>query len=526
MLKNNSLIIIIILQCIFMQSNVYSQDKKPNIIYILADDLGIGDLTIYNENGKIPTPHLDKMGTEGMRFTDAHTTSSICTPSRYSILTGRYSWRTPLKEFIVLGNAPTLIRKDRLTVAKLLQENGYQTANIGKWHLGLNWSMKNNSPEFDHITDRRGDRLDFNQIDYSKPLKFGILDLGFDYSYAISTSLNMPPYVYLENDKATQIPTKITERSRKEFPFTAWMKGAIADNFKHDQVLPTFVNKAVSYIKEKANDEKPFFLYLPLPAPHSPVLPIAPWKGKSDINEYADFVMMVDDLMGDIFKTLKCQGIEENTMIVFTSDNGCAASTANIGVLKKKNHNPSYIYSGSKGSYLEGGHRVPFLVKWPGKVQPNSVCNTTICTTDFMATVADLVNYQLKDNEAEDSYSMMPLLTQKGTYNRKATVHHDKFGIFAIRKGDWKLIVSPNSGITPGGKPHKLKTPLPEYILYNLKTDVKERNNIAKQHPDKVKELKELLAQIIKDGRSTPGKVQQNDSIRHAWPQAEFVNLK
>lgn len=519
--NRNTLISAFIVLCIFMQATMYSQNIKPNIIYILADDLGIGDLTIYNENGKIPTPNLDKMGEQGMKFTDAHTSSAVCTPTRYGILTGRYNWRTPLKEFVTWGNSPTLIKKDRLTVAQLLKDSGYKTANIGKWHLGLNWSMKNDSPDFEYYSNRK-DRVDINQIDYSKPIKFGALDLGFDYSFAIAASLNMPPFVYLENDKATQIPTKTTQRKRSEFPYSSWIKGAVSDDFEHEQVLPTFVNKTVSYIEENANKENPFFIYLPLPSPHSPVLPIAPWKGKSGINEYADFVMMVDDLMGEIFKTIKSQGIEENTLIVFTSDNGCS-STANLPLLKKKKHSPSYIYSGFKGSYLEGGHRVPFLVKWPKKIQPNSVCETTICTTDFMATVADLLNYNLKENEAEDSFSMLPLLTQKGTYKRQVTIHHSKTGIFAIRKGDWKLIVSPNSGVNAAGKPSKHKKILPENILYNLKTDVKEQHNIADKYPNKVKELKDLLIKQIKEGRSTQGNKQQNDAITTPWPQANFV---
>ncbi|MBP0905415.1 arylsulfatase [Mariniflexile gromovii] len=504
-----------------IKNNAIAQSPKPNIIYILADDLGIGDLTIYNENGKIPTPHLDKMGAEGMKFTDAHTSSAVCTPTRYGILTGRYNWRTPLKEFVTWGNSPILIKEDRLTVAKLLQDHGYQTASIGKWHLGLNWTMKNNSPDYPYFSDRT-DKVDINQIDFSEPLKSGVLNLGFDYTYMIPASLNMPPFVYLENDKATMIPTQKTERKRSEYPFSSWIKGDVSDDFVHEQVLPTFVDKTISYIEENANKEKPFFIYLPLPSPHSPVLPIAPWKGKSGVNEYADFVMMVDELMGDIFKTLKEQGIEENTLVVFTSDNGCS-STANIPLLKKKGHNPSYIYSGLKGSYLEGGHRVPFLVKWPEKIKPNTVCNATVCTTDFMATIADLIDYKLKDNEGEDSYSMLPLLTQNGAYKREATIHHDKLGVFAIRKGDWKLIVSPNSGVDAAGKPAKQKKTLPEYILYNLKTDVKEHHNIAAKHPDKVRALKDLLIQQIKEGRSTPGAIQNNDPISSPWPQAEFA---
>lgn len=500
------------------------KDKKPNIIYILADDLGIGDLSIYNKNSKIQTPNLDKMGKEGMKFTDAHTSSAVCTPTRYGILTGRYNWRTPLKEFVTWGNSPILIKKDRLTVAKMLQDYGYKTANIGKWHLGLNWTMKKNSADFEHFSGRT-DRLNFKNIDYSKPLKSGALDLGFDYSFMIAASLNMPPFVYLENDKATMVPAGIASQTKKENPLANWIKGAIAADFVHDQVLPEIVDKSISFIKENANKTVPFFMYIPLPSPHNPVLPIAPWKGKSKMSPYADFVMMIDDLMGTIFKTLKEQGIEENTLVIFASDNGYA-TTNDLKTLRKKKHSPSYVYSGYKGSYLEGGHRVPFLVKWPSKIQANMVSDATICTTDFIATCADILNYNFKDNEAEDSFSMLPLLTNEGDYSRKTTIHHDKYGVFGIRKGDWKLIVSPNAGMMASGKPKKNKKKLPEEILYNLKEDIKERNNIAAKFPEKVKELKNLLIKQIRAGRSTPGKIQENDSITGDWPQAKFAFKK
>ena len=497
-------------------------NDHPNIIYILADDLGIGDLTIYNENGKIPTPNLDQLGREGMKFNDAHTSSSVCTPTRYGILTGRYNWRTPLKEFVLWGNSPALIEKDRLSVAQLLKNNGYKTANIGKWHLGLNWTLKDDAPDYDAYANRT-DRVGFAKIDYSQPLKSGALDVGFDYSFMIPASLNMPPFVYLENDKPTQIPTKKTERKRKEYPFSSWIKGDIADDFVHEQVLPTFVEKSVEFIKDNANKDQPFFLYVPLPSPHNPVLPIEPWKGTSNINGYADFVMMIDALMGKIFETVKAQGIEKNTMVIFTSDNGCA-STADVPTLKEKGHNPSYFYSGLKGSYLEGGHRVPFLVKWPGVVPPNSESDATICTTDFMATCADLVNYSLKENEGEDSYSMLPLLKGKSSYNRTSTVHHSKTGVFAVRQGNWKLVLLPNSGVAGSGKPAKIKQILPDYLLFNLEKDVKEKNNVAEEYPDKLEELKNILIQEINQGRSTPGTPQQNAEIDFEWVQTAFMN--
>ena len=516
-------ILLTLLMCmctIGIKAQLY-KNSKPNIIYILADDLGIGDLSIYNENSKIQTPNLDKMGAEGMKFTDAHTSSSVCTPTRYGILTGRYNWRTPLKEFVTWGNSPMLIKDDRTTVAKMLREQGYKTASIGKWHLGLNWTMKDGAKEFKNFSGVK-DRYDFNKIDYSRPLKKGALNLGFDYSFLLAASLNMPPFVYLENDKVVKEPTSISISKKTENPYAFWIKGAISEDFKHEEVFPVFVDKAISYINTNANRDKPFFLYLPLAAPHNPIMPIDPWKGKSNINPYADFVLMIDDLMGEIFKTVKEQGIEDNTLIIFTSDNGCSTN-ANFPVLKAKGHNPNYIYSGSKGSYLEGGHRVPFLVKWPQKIKPNTVNHEIICTTDFMATCADFVNYKLKNDEAEDSFSLMPLFTQNKKFKRKVTVHHSKTGIFAIRKGDWKLIVSPNSGVTAAGKPEELEEILPENILYNLKIDIEEKINLAKKHPKKVKELKRLLIKQIIEGRSTPGKDQKNDSISLPWIQANFA---
>jgi arylsulfatase A-like enzyme len=498
-----------------------SKNNKPNIIYILADDLGIGDLSIYNENSKIHTPHLDKLATDGMRFTDAHTSSSVCTPTRYGIITGRYNWRTPLKQFVTWGTSPMLIKDDRLTVADVLQQNGYNTANIGKWHLGLNWALKDSNQELEYYSGVK-DKYPMEQLDYTKPLKKGTLDLGFDYSYLLTASLNMPPFVYVENDKVVMQPTSISEQKRKSNKYAYWIKGPVSEDFKHDQVLPVFVDKTVSYIKENAKDDKPYFIYLPLPAPHNPILPIAPWKGKSKINPYTDFVLMIDDLMGNIFKAVKESGEEDNTIIIFTSDNGCAAN-ANYKVLKAKGHNPSYIYSGNKGSYLEGGHRVPFIVKWPAKIKANSISDATICTTDFMATCADIVDYNLKDCEAEDSYSMLPLLVKEEGYARKATIHHSKEGVFAIRKGDWKLIVAANSGLNAVGRPLKKLKDLPENILYNLKTDVGEHNNVAEKNPEKVTELKQLLIKHINDGRSTPGKVQKNDEIDFPWKQAAFI---
>ncbi|MDN5211388.1 arylsulfatase [Fulvivirgaceae bacterium BMA12] len=473
----------------------------PNIIYVLADDLGYGDLTAFNENGKIKTPHLDQMAAEGMMFTDAHTSSSVCTPTRYGILTGRYNWRSRIKKGVLNGYSTALIPGSRSTVASMLKNAGYHTAYIGKWHLGWDWTK---DPE--------------GQVDFAKEVTNIPNDLGFDYAYGHSGSLDMAPYVYVENGKSTAIPTDTTVNTGK---YSWWRKGLTAPDFVHEDVTPNFFRRGISYVKEQAGSKKPFFLYLPLPSPHTPILPTREWQGKSDLNPYADFTMMIDDYMGQLLAAVKAAGIEENTLIIFTSDNGCSPA-AKIQELVEKGHHPSYVYRGHKADIFEGGHRVPFIVRWPKVIKPGTQSNQTICTTDLMATCADIVNYQLKDNEGEDSYSLMQLFRDKpidGTL-REATVHHSINGSFAIRQGDWKLSMCPGSGGWSFPKPNNKAVidSLPPVQLYNLKNDPGEKVNLQAQNPEKVAKLQALLTRYIEEGRSTPGTPQQNDGEKR-WAQ-------
>ena len=490
------------------------KNNSPNIIYILADDLGYGDISVFNLNGKIKTPNIDQLAKEGMMFTDAHTSSSVCTPTRYGILTGRYNWRSTLKKGVLTGKSKALIPNSRTTIASMLTKQSYKTAFIGKWHLGWDWTMKNKE-------DKSGegwDAEDFDNIDFSKPIKNGPKDLGFDYSYGHSGSLDMAPYVYVENGKPTEIPKMVTENTGK---YSWWRKGPTAPDFIHEEVTPHFFNRAIHYIKENANHKKPFFLYLALPSPHTPILPTKEWQEKSGLNPYGDFVMMIDDYVGKLIAQVEASGISKNTLIVFTSDNGCSPA-AKIDELIAKGHHPSSIYRGHKADIFEGGHRVPFIVKWPAQINPDSKSDQTICTTDFMATVAEISEYKLKDNEAEDSYSMMPLFKNSFTGNtfREATVHHSINGSFAIRKGDFKLITCADSGGWSYPKPGKDKdviAGLPKMQLYNLKADPGEQQNLVNSNPEKVKELKQLLNKYITEGRSTPGSKQQNDTGK--WKQ-------
>jgi arylsulfatase A len=491
--------------------------KAPNIIYILADDLGYGDLKCLNPDSKIPTPNLDNMAKNGIKLTDAHTSSAVCTPTRYGILTGRYNWRSSLKSSVLSGYSKSLIKQEQTTIAEMLKTQGYSTAYIGKWHLGWDWKVikAENKLDIDNLNATP-------EVDFSIPVKNGPSTHGFDYSFGFSGSLDMAPYVYVENDKATMVPSKTTV-SVDEKGF--WRKGLTSDDFSHVNVLQDLTDKAIDYIGRKAKDDSPFFLYFPLPAPHTPILPTTEFLGKSNTNMYGDFVMQVDDVVRQIRETLKKQGISENTLLVFVSDNGCSPK-ADFKELATVEHNPSYVFRGHKADIFEGGHRVPFIIEWPEKVRKNTSSNKTICTTDFFATCADIVGYKIQDAEAVDSYSMLSIITGKSDETiREYTVHHSINGSFAIRKGEWKLILCPDSGGWSYPTPQEYKAnkmDLPAMQLYNLAADIGETNNLITKYPEKAAELKAALKKIILNGRSTPGLIQENEGME-GWQQIESI---
>ncbi|QCX39738.1 arylsulfatase [Aureibaculum algae] len=496
--------------------------NPPNIIYVLTDDLGYGDIGAFNSNGKIKTPNIDQLAADGIKFTDAHTSSAVCTPTRYGILTGRYNWRSPIKNGVLTGVSKALIPNSRTTVASLLKKQGYEPGFIGKWHLGWDWALK----QGDSVGGTGWNADDYDNIDFSKPIKNGPKELGFTYSYGHSGSLDMAPYVYVQNGMPTVIPDSVTVNKGK---YSWWREGPTGSDFVHEDVTPNFFKKSFSYIEQKATSDQPFFLYLALPSPHTPILPTEEWQGESGLNPYADFMMQIDHYMGQLLQTVEEAGIAENTIIIFTSDNGCSPQ-ANFKVLAEKGHNPSAIYRGHKADIFEGGHRVPFIVKWPKHIKPNSSSDKTICTTDLLATVAELTNTALKDSEGEDSYSMVPLFSSESVnnYSREATVHHSINGSFAIRKGKWKMIFCPDSGGWSDPKPNsELAKTLPKYQLYNLEEDPEEANNLFKVNPEIAKELNSLMVSTIKNGRSTEGENQQNDAPMNAkvWNEIERFGL-
>lgn len=492
--------------------------SKPNIIVILSDDLGYGDIGAFNPESKIPTPHIDQLAKEGMIFTDAHTPSAVCTPTRYGFMTGRYNWRSRLKSGVLTGKSKALIPDDRTTIADVLHDKGYQTAFIGKWHLGWDWALTAG----DSLSGEGWDANDFEQLDFSKAVTHTPNDLGFDYAYGHSGSLDMAPYVYVENGMPTAIPDTVTVDTGE---YSWWREGPTSPDFVHEEVTPNFFDRSIEYIQSHANQEEPFFLYLALPSPHTPILPPQEWQGKSGLLPFGDFMMMIDDYVGKLNQAIKDAGIEENTLVIFTSDNG-GSPAAGIDKMQAMGHYSSYIYRGHKADIFEGGHRVPFIAKWPKKIQNGTSRDETICLTDIMATSADIVGYSLKDNEGEDSYSLLELFDvgKEVSSFREATVHHSINGSFAIRQGDWKLIMAKGSGGWCFPKPgDPAESELPDVQLYNLKSDPAESQNLYAENPEKVAAMKSLLIKYIKEGRSTPGAVQQNDPIESEWKQISFI---
>lgn len=485
------------------------KQKHPNIIFILADDMGYGDVSYMDPNSKIKTKNLDRMASEGVVFTDAHSSSSVSTPTRYGILTGRYNWRSTMKQSVLNGYSKALIAPGRETLASMLKKQGYATAGIGKWHLGWDWNNID---------------AGIDSVDFSKPVANGPTTRGFDYYYGFCGSLDMSPYVYIENDMPTSLPDRVTENKGK---YSWWRKGPTGADFVHEEVLPNLIDRACSYVKEKASSEQPYFLYLPLPAPHTPILPVEEFRGKSGLGEYGDFVLMVDAMVGRVLQAVKESGEDENTIVVFTTDNGCSPA-AGIPELIAQGHYPNSIYRGHKADLFDGGHRVPCIMRWPGGAKPHRV-DQTVCLTDFYATFAALNGYTLDDTEGEDSYNLLPAIASEtgGAPIREATVHHSIAGQFTIRRGEWKLLLSPSSGGWSAPKPNDSTAlaSLPPVQLYNMKTDPSEQKNVEAQHPEKVAELRSLLVKYVEEGRSTPGKPQKNDGD-YPWKQLNDVFIK
>jgi arylsulfatase A-like enzyme len=468
-------------------------------VYILADDLGYGDVGYLNPASKIATPNIDRLAAEGMNFKDAHSGSSVCTPTRYGILTGRYAWRSPLKRGVLLGYSPPLIEASRPTVASFLKQHGYATACIGKWHLGMTWPTRGNEPPAPGPAGEYPEAA----IDFRQPIKDGPCARGFDSFFGISASLDMTPYVFIENDHVVAQPT-----ARQ--PKAGFVRAGAKDPaFRFEDVLPRFTDRAVDYINERAGRRgSPFFLYLALNAPHTPIAPAPQFRGKSQAGDYGDYVVEVDWAVGRVLKAIDDNTLADNTLVILTSDNG--PERIAYPRIQEYHHYSMDGLRGVKRDAWEGGHRVPFLARWRGKVRPGSVCDQTICHTDLMATLAAILGVTLPEGAGPDSFSLLPaLLEQKRDRPiREATVHHTASGRFAIRQGPWVLIdhatgddnrepdwFKKERGYQPHDQPGE---------LYNLSQDPAEHHNLYASRPEVVKGLKQLLEKYKAEGRSVP----------------------
>lgn len=461
--------------------------ERPNIVFMMADDLGYGDVSCLNAASKIRTPNLDRFAREGMTFTDAHAPSAVCTPTRYGVMTGRYCWRSALKSGVLAGGSPALIEPGRMTVAAMLKSQGYATACVGKWHLGLNWASADGKPVADLL----------DNADFSKPFGRGPTTLGFDYFYGISASLDMPPYTFLEQDRVAALPTARSQGEK--FPRN-WRPGPAAPGFEHRQVMRRLTEKATGWIDGWAQRQSgaPFFLYFPLTAPHTPVLPRDEFQGKTGVGDYGAFVTEVDWAVAQVLAALRRAGADRNTLFVFTSDNG-----PELQMEERKRefqHFSAGIYRGHKRHIWDGGHRIPFFARWPGRIAAGSASSELICLTDLMGTCAELTGAALPRDAGEDSYNILPaLLGQKRKEPiREAVVHHSASGAFAIRQGDWKLLLLRGSGDGPPAK----DTSLPAGQLYNMAQDPSETRNLYSERPEIVQRLTELLTKYETGGRS------------------------
>lgn len=458
---------------------VAAADKLPNIVYILADDLGWGDLGCYNRESQIPTPTADRLAAQGVRFTDMHSPSAVCTPTRYGILTGRYCWRTSLKNGVLWGYSPNLIETRRMTVASMLKARGYHTTAIGKWHLGFG-----NEPK----------------VDYSRTLRPGPLDHGFDSLFGIPASLDMDPYVYVENDHVVEQPTAHTD-GQKDPRGVFWRPGPIAPSLKLEQVLPTLTRRAVDVIRARAaQPAQPFFLYLALTGPHTPWLPLPEFRGRSKAGDYGDFAAQVDAGVGDVVRTLDESGLARDTLVLFTSDNG---ADWNVEDKQRFPHRANAHWKGRKADISEAGHRVPFIARWPARIKPGSRTSELGCLTDLMATAAEIVGTKLPSDAAEDSYSLLPaLLGERVKPIREAIVHHSADGMFAIRQGEWKLVEGRGSGGFTRPVRIEPQPGEPAGELYNLARDPAESENVYGRHPNVVARLAALLEKYRTQGHS------------------------
>lgn len=479
--------------------------SKPNVLILYADDLGFGDLGCYNADSKIPTPNLDKLAAEGIQFLDGHSSSGICTPSRYALLTGRHHWR----DFHGIVNAfgKSVFQPERLTMPEMLQENGYHTAAIGKWHLGWNWDAVR-KPDAKPIKEGKRSSWGPEAFDWTKPIPDGPLAHGFDHYFG-DTVINFPPYCWIEDEHVVKAPDVLMDTAKwKTIKEGNWecRPGPMTSDWDPYENIPTTTKRGVEYIRKQAENDEPFFLYFAFPSPHAPIIPNDQFDGKSEAGPYGDFVFETDDACGQLLAALEESGQANNTLVIFTADNGPEKYA--YARAEKFGHWSAEPLRGLKRDIYEGGHHVPFIIKWPGKATPG-VSNALVSQIDIMATVAEVLEVELPDDAAEDSHSLLPLLKGEAESVRDTHVHNTYDGQYGIRNGDWVLIDAKDGYRSGRNKAWEAERGYSKdddqpFELYNLKDDLAQKNNVAAQHPEKVTQLQALLKKIREQGFSAP----------------------
>ena len=466
---------------------------QPNIIYIMADDMGYGDVGWYNAESTIPTPNMDRIAREGVYCTDAHSASAVCTPSRYAVMTGKYAWRSALKRGVLNGFGTPLIDPNEVTLASLLKQQGYATTAIGKWHLGFDWTTESGEP----IPQANGSHAwseDGFDVDYAQPLTGGPNELGFDYSFGISGSLDMPPYCFIENGQTVGIPTQ-----EKHPYYNQQRRGLMTDGWQDEAVDTTFASKSVDFIEQhvESRPDQPFFLYLTPASPHRPC-DIRPdfVINKSQAGDRGDMVYLFDWVVGQVLEALDRLELAENTLIMVTSDNGARLVCADGN---DYGHKSNGNLRGQKADIWDGGHREPFLVRWPGHIKAGTSTDALICLSDVIATCAAVTGANMSENV--DSFNMLPHLTDTPAQTpiRETLVHHSAAGMFSIREGQWKLIVGLGSGGFSEPKSVDPAPGEPTGQLYDLSNDLAETHNLWAEHQDIVQDLTAKLQAIVRD---------------------------